>query len=113
MRAVKTDVCCIGFAADEQGRAEGEEVNNVKWINRFPLIEAGLTQKDSLEYCYKLGYDWGGLYKYFSRVSCFCCPKAERLRRPIVKEYFPELEAKWKRLDGIAKKKEMPLALIF
>lgn len=106
MRAVKTDVCCIGFAADEQGRAEGKEVNNVKWKNRFPLIEAGFSQVDSLEYCYGLGYTWDGLYNHFSRVSCFCCPKAEKLRRAAIEKYFPELAARWDYLESIAKEKE-------
>jgi len=105
-RAVKADVCCIGFAADEVKRSKGKKLNETKkWQYRFPLIEAGFTQEDSLKYCYELGYTWDGLYNYFSRVSCFCCPKAGKLHRPIIREYFPGLEVKWKYLDSIAKEK--------
>jgi len=113
MRAVKTDVCCLGFALDEKERIEKDELNKKRFKLRFPLIETNLTQKDSLEYCYELGYDWDGLYKYFPRVSCFCCPKAEKSRRSVIRHYFPELEEKWKHLDSIAKRKSIPMALMF
>lgn len=104
MRAVKTNICCIGFATDEIKRTKGKTLNQCKWQLRFPLIEAGFSQVDSLEYCYKLGYTWDGLYNHFSRVSCFCCPKAGRFRRGIIKEYIPELAIRWDYLDSIAKK---------
>lgn len=55
----------IGIAADEPER--------VKEFC-YPLIEWGMTEKDCLEYCYERGYDWGGLYRLFDRVSCWCCP---------------------------------------
>ena len=55
----------IGIAADEPQR-----------VREFcyPLMEWGMTEKDCLEYCYERGYDWGGLYRLFDRVSCWCCP---------------------------------------
>lgn len=27
-----------------------------------------------MEYCYSRGFDWGGLYEIWDRVSCWCCP---------------------------------------
>lgn len=64
-RSVKNCVSCIGIAADEKHREKSE---------RYPLIEFGKTERDCLEYCYSLGYTWGGLYEVFDRVSCWICP---------------------------------------
>lgn len=51
---------CIGYAADEVTRMGNVRPN--KWHKyRFPLIEAGMTEKDALKYCYDRGFDWGGL----------------------------------------------------
>lgn len=55
----------IGIAADEPQRVREY---------RYPLVEWGMTEKDCLDYCYERGYDWGGLYRLFDRVSCWCCP---------------------------------------
>ena len=55
----------IGIAADEAHRC--------KQFN-YPLVEWGVTEKDALAYCKAHGFDWDGLYDYFKRVSCFCCP---------------------------------------
>jgi 3'-phosphoadenosine 5'-phosphosulfate sulfotransferase (PAPS reductase)/FAD synthetase len=58
-------------------------------------VEWGWTEKQCLDYCYSLGYDWGGLYELFNRVSCWCCPlqPLEELRK--LRLHFPEL---WKEL---------------
>lgn len=37
-------------------------------------MEWGVTEADALTYCYRRGFDWGGLYEHFGRVSCWCCP---------------------------------------
>ena len=66
----KEIIQCVGLAADELDRAQRD--NNKK--NRHPLIEWGWTEKDCLDYCYSRGFDWGGLYTIFNRVSCWCCP---------------------------------------
>lgn len=83
----------IGIAADEQYRLERKNNQNPNHVH--PLIEWGMTEADCLEYCYRRGYDWGGLYKYFKRVSCWCCPlqSLEELRK--LRIHFPEL---WKKL---------------
>lgn len=62
----------VGLAADEGYRFERE--NNQKPNCRHPLVDWGMTEADCLQYCYDRGYTWGGLYKQFSRVSCWCCP---------------------------------------
>lgn len=66
---------CIGFAADERHRLDGvTKKNSAYCVQRYPLVEWGVTEADALAYCYKRGFTWGGLYHFFSRVSCFCCP---------------------------------------
>lgn len=54
----------IGLAADEQYRLE--RPGNQKADHLHPLVEWGWTEADCLSYCYNLGYDWGGLYKYLT-----------------------------------------------
>ncbi len=60
-----------GIAFDEMERtkknADGRDI-------RYPLIDWQMREVDALEYCYSKGFDFGGLYKYFKRVSCYCCP---------------------------------------
>lgn len=92
----------IGFNADEAERSVRKKVQSKKWEVRFPLVEYGVGSKEALEYCKSLGYHWDGLYDIFDRVSCFCCPKAGKIRRKQVKLYYPELYREWRRLDKIA-----------
>lgn len=54
-----------GIAADEPKRIKN---------HKYPLAEWGITEKQALQNCYDRGFDWGGLYKKFKRVSCWCCP---------------------------------------
>lgn len=91
----------IGFSADEVKRTQTGWMLNRKWPVRYPLIDAGMGEADSLVYCHKLGYHWDGLYDVFDRVSCFCCPKGGKTKRGLIRENFPELEKEWKRLDGL------------
>lgn len=76
----------IGIAADEPKRIREK---------RYPLMEWGMTEADCLAYCKERGFDWGGLYDIFTRVSCWCCPlqSYDELRR--LRTHFPEL---WKKL---------------
>ena len=55
----------IGIAYDEAHRCKDKV---------YPLVEWKITEADALKYCYDKGFDWGGLYEHFHRVSCFCCP---------------------------------------
>ena len=92
----------IGYSADEQKRADGEGMKKRRWPVRFPLIDAGMGEADSLAYCKRLGYHWDGLYEVFDRVSCFCCPKGGKAKRRLIRDNFPILEQEWQRLDAVA-----------
>lgn len=83
---------CIGLAADETRRLARK--NNKNENHRHPLTEWGWTEKDCLNYCYSLGYDWGGLYMLFKRVSCWCCPLASLPELKKLWIHYPELWAK-------------------
>ena len=76
----------IGIAADEPKRIRE---------HCYPLVEWGMTEKDCLNYCYARGYDWGGLYQMFHRVSCWCCPLQPLKELRILRKKFPEL---WEQL---------------
>lgn len=78
----------VGIAADEAKRAKAAD-------KKYPLIEWDWTEADALQYCYEKGFDWGGLYKIFNRVSCWCCPfmRIDGCRQ--LRKHFPEL---WQKL---------------
>lgn len=76
----------IGIAADEPQRVREF---------RYPLVEWGMTEQDCLQYCYERGYDWGGLYRLFKRVSCWCCPLQGLDELRTLRREFPEL---WEKL---------------
>ena len=52
----------VGIAADEAHRCKDLQ---------YPLVEWGMTEADCLRYCKARGFDWGGLYDIFRRVSCW------------------------------------------
>ncbi len=89
---------CVGFSLDECQRAESDNQIRLRKrgnLKRYPLFEYGATGSQAMEYCRERGFDWGGLYDLFGRVSCFCCPlkSLEELRR--LREHRPEL---WKKM---------------
>lgn len=84
----------IGIAADELHRER--ELTSAGSPTRHPLIEWGWTEKDCLNYCYSKGLTWGGLYKHFKRVSCWCCPLQPVAELRKLYKYFPSL---WDRLE--------------
>jgi len=72
----------VGIAYDEPKRLKQ---------HLYPLVDWKMTEADCLRRCRDSGFDFGGLYQYFSRVSCFCCPlKALRDYRTL-RQHFPEL----------------------
>ena len=79
-------VQCVGIAADESKRVRDK---------RYPLVEYGITEAQALAYCYERGYDWGGLYEHFNRVSCWCCPLQSLKDLRTLRMMRPEL---WDRL---------------
>ena len=92
-------VVCIGFASDESSRVDSKEITNKKYGTRFPLIELGLTEENSLKVCTDAGFDWGGLYEEFSRLSCFCCPLQTLDNLRSVKKLTPDLWDKMLDMD--------------
>lgn len=80
----------IGIAADEPQRERDLT---------YPLIDWGMTEADCLKYCYDRGFDWGGLYEIWDRVSCWCCPlqSLEDLRK--LRKYRPELWEQLREMD--------------
>lgn len=82
----------IGIAADEPER--------IKPSNLYPLVRWGITEADALEYCYKHGFDWGGLYEHTNRVSCWCCPLQSIKSYRALWKYHSELWAELKQMDA-------------
>lgn len=81
----------IGIAADEQERVREF---------RYPLVEWGMTEAGCLAYCKERGFDWGGLYDLFRRVSCWCCPLQPLSELRTLRKHFPELWGKLWYMDA-------------
>jgi 3'-phosphoadenosine 5'-phosphosulfate sulfotransferase (PAPS reductase)/FAD synthetase len=84
----------IGIAADEANRANRYMLSG-RQSARFPLIEAGITEADATTLCQARGYSWGGLYAYFHRFGCYCCPLMRISTLRMVREKWPLL---WQRM---------------
>lgn len=80
----------IGIAYDEPKRIKDK---------RYPLVEYEMTEADCLQYCYEKGFNWGGLYEHFDRVSCWCCPLKNLKELKILYTHYPELWQKLKEMD--------------
>ncbi|EFK06496.1 phosphoadenosine phosphosulfate reductase family protein [delta proteobacterium NaphS2] len=103
IRGIKGDkIEYIGFSADEVKRTQTKWMLDRKWPVKFPLIDLGMGEADSLAYCRSLGYHWDGLYDVQNRVSCFCCPKGGKAKREVIRSNFPDLWEEWQRLDEVA-----------
>ena len=100
LRQTYNVIQCIGLSYDEQYRLERE--SNKKENLRHPLVEWKWTEEDCLEYCYSKGFDWGGLYSIFKRVSCWCCPLQSLSELRKLYELFPELWLELKDMDDKA-----------
>ena len=88
---------CIGFASDEIKRVP--VVSKKRYPERYPLIEFDVSENDALQYCYTHGFDWGGLYELFGRVSCFCCPLKRIGDYRKLRKHRPELWERMLRMD--------------
>lgn len=95
----------IGFAYDEYARAQ-KIVDNHKDKNySFPLIEAKMTEKDCLDYCYKNGFDFGGLYNHFVRLGCAICPFKRVSEIKEMVKYYPKVVDTIRELEKYTKDK--------
>ena len=88
----------VGIAADEEYRLR-RKIND-RENKRYPLVDWGMTEADCLQYCYDRGFDWGGLYEKFSRVSCWCCPLQSLPELRVLYHEFPDLWQKLKEMDS-------------
>lgn len=88
---------CVGFAVGEERRVKNKMSESQF---RFPLLEYNVDEKECLLYCKRLGYTWGGLYDYFNRVSCFCCPLQCKQEMLLKKRHFPEVWNKIREMDA-------------
>lgn len=86
----------IGIAADEPSRHYRETAKNI----RHPLFEWGITEKMALEYCQNKGFDFGGLYKKFKRLGCWCCPFQSKKVLRILRSDYPKLWQEMARIDA-------------
>lgn len=99
----KEDILYIAFSIEELGRMQNAiRINKQRKNKIFPLIGWGWDNKDCLEYCYSKGFDWEGLYNYFDRVSCWCCPFQGLNSLRNLRKYFPEF---WQRLLNMQKER--------
>lgn len=100
-KTVTNPVECIGFAADESfraGRMSGEDA-----ARRYPLIEWDIDEAEALSICKRHGFDWGGLYQHFTRVSCFCCPLQRIGDLRTLRKHYPDLWSKMLAMDSRCK----------
>lgn len=107
LREFRPYVQYIGFSSDENDRVLKAQTNGNNigrehmFINKFPLVEWGMTEADCLSYCKAKGYDWGGLYEHFSRVSCWCCPLQNNQELIKLCTYYPEMWNKLKTWNAL------------
>lgn len=85
-----------GIAVDEAERA----LKNNDKIVHYPLLFWGMTEAACLQFCYDRGFDWGGLYEDFDRVSCWCCPHSSIPELRTLYRKYPHLWGKMRRMNG-------------
>ena len=86
-----------GIAADENQRFGNNK--DCRFKLRYPLVEWGITQQQALQFCYSRGFDWGGLYEDFHRVSCWCCPLSRIDELRVLYNKYPDLWDSLKLMD--------------
>lgn len=87
-----------GLTCNEKSRVKTDK----RRIIKYPLIQWSLTEKDTLKYCFSKGFDWDGLYKHLTRVSCYCCPLMNLKNLESVYQYYPKLWQKLKVMDKLS-----------
>jgi hypothetical protein len=95
----------VGLAANETHRFTKENRPN----RLLPLVDWGMTEKDTLDYCYSMGIHWEEdgirLYDLLDRVSCWCCgnKNLKELRNMFL--YMPDY---WEKLKQLQEKTPFP-----
>ena len=106
-KSLNSDVVSyIGIATDEPNRLKsevitykGKDKQKHTITKAYPLDDWNITEAAALQYCYDNGFTWGGLYKHFDRVSCWCCPLKNLKELKILYQYYPELWQELKQMD--------------
>jgi len=95
-------IVCIGYAYEERFTRPQSTAHmaEARVQGRFPLLEWGVSETEALKYCKAKGFDWGGLYQHFSRVSCWCCPFKRARDFETLRREFPELWARLLDMDS-------------
>ena len=88
----------VGIAYDETDRWNKNQ--NTGEAIAMPLVELQITEGMALKYCYDRGFDWGGLYTHFDRVSCWCCPLANQRELFMLYHFYPDLWEQLKDMDS-------------
>ena len=98
--------CYVGIASDEQARIEKER----KPYKIMPLVGWQMTEKDCLDYCYSMGWNWMengiDLYSILDRVSCWCCCNKNKKELYNIYRYLPKY---WERLKDLQSKIDRPM----
>jgi len=89
----------IGFAFDELKRIRKTGIYENKI---YPLFDWKITEAAALKYCYDRGFDWGGLYTHFNRVSCWCCPFQGINALRNLYYFYPDLWSHLLRMDAMS-----------
>jgi 3'-phosphoadenosine 5'-phosphosulfate sulfotransferase (PAPS reductase)/FAD synthetase len=75
----------IGYSYDERKRIK----RTIGYC--YPLVDWKITEDDALKYCHEKGFNWGGLYEKYKRVSCWNCPLQSLSDLKALWKYFPDL----------------------
>ena len=108
MRFYRPYTSYIGFAADETKRVNRAfRKNNSRKRDyfmhfSFPLVDWNITEKQALEICYSNGFSWGGLYEFWGRLSCWCCPLQSDRDIMTLKNKKPGLWSELWKMDQLA-----------
>lgn len=88
----------LGFNVAEQDRADAFILRNERpWLHwRFPLIERGITRKDTHDICVEAGFSiLVEMYEKMGRMDCYMCGNQKPEQALKVAKYYPDLAAKW------------------
>ena len=89
----KNKVNCLGIAFDETERVQKDK------SLRYPLIEWGWTEEKCLDYLQEKGLI-NDLYKHFSRIGCWMCPKQSSYSRYMLWKHYPKLWGLFKIMES-------------
>jgi len=74
----------LGIASDETERVQKDK------SLRYPFIEWGWFEEDCIDYLQQKGLI-NDLYKFFSRIGCWMCPKQSNYSRYMLYKHYPKL----------------------